>query len=323
MQDQFLAFQRFIERADRLLIGTHQSPDGDALGSSLAFCLYLQQIGKPFEFLCSDPAPQHLSFLPGVNLLRTEPSGTEFSYGVVLDLPTLSRIGRVREPFEKLSHLAILDHHVRLDQPVEVLLHDQSASATAVIVARYLKTIGAQITPDIATCLLTGIITDTGSFRFRNVNSECLSLASELVDAGGDFFEINDSIFQSRPISSASLQAKLLTRIQYECDERIAWSFLTFQDFEETGASDDQTEGFANELLSLQPVEIAAFIREASPGRIQVSLRSRNGIDVSAAARDFGGGGHLVAAGCTFSETTLSSAAHQLIERLKLCLESC
>lgn len=322
MQDQFLALQRFIERADCLLIGTHQSPDGDALGSSLAFCLYLEQVGKPFEFLCSDPPPQHLAFLPGLNLLRTEPSSTEFDYGVVLDVPTLSRIGRVRESFEKLSHLAIIDHHVRLDQPVEVLLLDESASATAVVVARYLKAIGAKITPDIATCLLTGIITDTGSFRFRNVNSECLSLASELMEAGGDFFGINESIFQSRPLSSASLQAKLLTRIQYECDERIAWSFLTFQDFEESGASDAQTEGFANELLSLQPVEIAAFIRESSPGRIKVSLRSRNGIDVSAAARDFGGGGHLAAAGCTFSDATLSSAAHQLIERLKLCLES-
>jgi phosphoesterase RecJ-like protein len=181
---------------------------------------------------------------------------------------------------------------------------------------------GIPITPEIATCLLTGIVTDTGSFRFRNTTPEALSMSAALLEQGGDINQVSEEIFQRKPLSGARLLGIVLDNIKLTCKDQLAWAVVHNDDFERTEARDEDTEGFVNELLSIRTVQIAALLREAKPGRVRCSLRSRGTYDVAEVARSFGGGGHRNAAGCTF-ETSPEEAEQLIVAGMKTCLGSC
>ena len=310
-----------IENASSILIGTHLNPDGDALDSALALSHYLDGLGVTNEVVCHHLPPRNLLFLPGVERIRQTPRRKDHDLGVMLDLEVFDRLGSAAPYFAACPRLIVIDHHVPHEEPGDLRIIDTTAAATALILTRLLIALHAKITPEIATCLLTGIVTDTGSFRFRNTTPEALSLSAALLEKGGDINQVSEEIFQSKPLSSARLLGHTLEHMCLACDDRLAWSLLRHTDFEDTGARDEDTEGFVNELLSIDTVQIAALMREAKPGKIRVSLRSRKGYDVAEVAQLFGGGGHRNAAGCTF-EGDPAEAERQLVERLKACLES-
>ena len=303
-----------------MLIGTHLNPDGDALGSALALSHYLDQRGIPNEVLCHHAPPANLEFLPGVDRIRQTPS-KEHDLGVVLDLDSIERLGNTGPFFEHLPHLVVIDHHVPHEAPGDLRIVDTDAPATAVILARLLTALGADITPQISTCLLTGIVTDTGSFRFRNTTAEALSISATLLEHGGDINLVSEEVFQRKPLSSARLLGIMLARMDIEQDDRLCYSVLEHADFASTGSTDEDTEGFVNELLSITTVQIAALFREPKPGRIRVSLRSRGTYDVADVARQVGGGGHRNAAGCSF-ETSFEEALELVLPKLRICLAS-
>lgn len=316
-----LALRREIENASTVLIGTHLNPDGDALGSALAFSLYLDSLKISNEVLCHHAPPPNLQFLPGVQRVRQEPKEPKHDLGVILDLDSTERLGNTATFFEACSRIVVIDHHVPHEAPGDLRIIDVQASATAVILTRILQELGAEITPDIATCLLTGIVTDTGSFRFRNTTPESLHLSAQLLEKGGDINKVSEEIFQRKPLSGARLLGALLQDFILECDGRLCWGALRLQDFEASDAGDEDTEGFVNELLSIDTVQIAALFREPKTHKIRVSLRSRGNYDVAEVAREFGGGGHHNAAGCSF-DLYLDEVVHMLIPRLRQCLES-
>jgi phosphoesterase RecJ-like protein len=282
---------------------------------------YLTQVGKKHEVLCHHPAPRNLRFLPGVDSILQVPTSEAHDLGIVLDLDTLERLGNTSPYFETCKRLAVIDHHVPHEAPGEIRIVDTHAPATALILTNVLRTFGAIITPEMATCLLTGIVTDTGSFKFRNTTPESLSVAAYLLECGADLNLITEEVFQTKPLAAMRLLGHTLETMQLASNDRIAWGKVSHRDFEWAGATDEDTEGFVNELLSINSVEIAAIMRETRQGRIRCSLRSRGNHDVAEAARTFGGGGHKNAAGCTFDDT-LENAEAQLVERLKACLES-
>ncbi|MCB8933329.1 MAG: bifunctional oligoribonuclease/PAP phosphatase NrnA [Fimbriimonadaceae bacterium] len=314
-------FQAELMGASSVLIGTHLNPDGDALGSALALSHLLDGMGIYNEVLNHHLPPANLEFLPGVGRVRQEPKREKFDLCVVLDLDSTERLGNVEPFFGACTRLIVVDHHIPHEAPGDLRIVDTDASATAAILTEMLLEMGAAITPDIATCLLTGIVTDTGSFRFRNTTVEALTLAARLLELGGDINLVSEEIFQRKPLSSARLLGFMLERMVLEADDRIAYSVLDFNDFEVTGARDENTEGFVNELLSIRTVQIAALIREPKPGRIRVSLRSRGEFDIAEVARQFGGGGHKNAAGCAFDGNP-EDAVTGLVPRLRACLES-
>jgi phosphoesterase RecJ-like protein len=314
------AFRQRIDGASSVLIGTHLNPDGDALGSALAVSFWLDGLGVPNEVLCHHMPPANLQFLPGVARIGQSPTKPH-DLGVILDLDSMERLGSTSIYFEPLPHLVVVDHHVPHEAPGDLRIVDTEAPATAVILARLLFELEAQITPEIATCLLTGIVTDTGSFRFRNTTPEALSVSARLIELGADINRVSEEVFQRKPLSSARLLGAMLERMQIELGDRLAFSTLTFEDFAETNAKDEDTEGFVNEMLSINTVHIAALFREPKPGRIRVSLRSRGDYDVAAVARDVGGGGHRNAAGCSF-ETSIEEALDLVLPRLRACLAS-
>lgn len=316
------AFRDELASASTVLIGTHLNPDGDALGSALAMGMYLDAIGLRCEVLCHHSAPRNLRFLPGVNRVRQEPKEEKYDLGIILDLDSMDRLGRTEPFFASCSRLIVIDHHIPHDAPGDVRIVDTSAPATAVILTRLLIALGAKVTPDMATCLLTGIVTDTGSYRFRNTTPEALAASAYLLERGGDLEKISEEIFQSKPLSAVRLLGHTLEMMRLECEDQIAWSVLSNDDFAVAQASDEDTEGFVNEMLFITSVQIAALLREPKRGRVRCSLRSRGDYDVAEVARYFGGGGHRNAAGCTL-DMPLEEAEAQLVARLKACLASC
>ncbi len=315
------AFEAEINNASKILIGTHLNPDGDALGSALGLALYLESLGKTVEVLCHHDAPKNLRFLPTVNRVRQIPLHTDHDLGIIVDLESFERLGTTAPYFEAMKRLVVIDHHVPHEAPGDLRIVDIGSAATALILTRLFEALDATITADMATCLYTGISTDTGSFRFRNTSSDALSAAATLLENGANLELVSEEIFQNRQLSSARLLGHALETMKLDVDDRLAWGCLSHRDFEWAKATDEDTEGFVNELLSIETVQIAALLREAKPGKIRCSLRSRRGFDVASVAREFGGGGHKNAAGCNF-EGSLSDAEHQLVEGMRKCLAS-
>ncbi len=314
-------FLREIRAAGSVLIGTHLNPDGDALGSALAVSHYLDSLKIENEVVCHHAPPRNLQFLPGVQRVRFSPKSEKHDLGIVVDLDSLDRLGSTQPYFNGCSRTMFIDHHIPIEQPGDIRIVDTSAPATAHILTQLFLTLDVEFTPEIATCLLTGIVTDTGSFRFRNTTPESLSLAAILLEHGGDINKVSEEIFQRRTLSSARLLGFCLERLKLECDDRLCWSILEFEDFEHTGARDEDTEGFVNELLSIETVEIAFIVREPKEGRARVSLRSRGNLDVAEVARKFGGGGHRNAAGLNFESYDPDSIS-KLVAELTKCLAS-
>ncbi|MBS1717493.1 MAG: bifunctional oligoribonuclease/PAP phosphatase NrnA [Armatimonadetes bacterium] len=310
-----------FRNASSVLIGTHLNPDGDALGSALAASLFLDGLGVANEVLCHHAPPKNMEFLPGISRVRQRPKEEKHDLALILDLESLERLGSTEPYFVECPRMVVIDHHLPHHSPGDLRLVDTSAAATAAILGRLLLASGEKITPEIATCLLTGIVTDTGSFRFRNTNSEALSLAASLLEVGGNINLISEEVFQKRPYSSVRLYGHMLDTMSMEANNQLCYSRIHFEDFQVTGATDEDTEGFVNELLSIDTVQIAFLAREAKPGKIRVSMRSRNNYDVAKVAQEFGGGGHRNAAGCTF-EDSMEDAVAQLVPRLKACLAS-
>lgn len=314
-------FVQAVTSAGSVLIGTHLNPDGDALGSALAVSHYLDGLGIRNEVLCHHMPPKNLRFLPGVSRIKQTPKEEKYDLGIVVDLDSLERLGSTEQFFASCDRTIFVDHHVPHNAPGDIRIVDTAAPATAVILTRLFQHIGVEITREMATCLITGIVTDTGSFRFRNTTPESLSLTASLLEKGGDLSQVSEQVFQSKPISSARLLGFALERMSLASDDRLCWSVLTIEDFEQNHAVDEDTEGFVNELLTIETVQISALFREPKRGKVRCSIRSRGEYDVAAVARIFGGGGHRNAAGCNF-EGPVDEAVDQLVVELKRCLES-
>lgn len=309
-----------VERASHILIGTHRNPDGDALGSALALSHWLDGRGVSNEVICHNEPPRNLRWMPGVGRIRQEPRG-KADLGLILDLDSLDRLGDAAVHFAECPRTIVVDHHVPHESPGDLRIIDVGAPATCVILTRLLAALDAEITPAIATCLLTGTVTDTGSFRFRNTNAEALSVASFLVARGADLATITEEVFTRKPLAATRLLGFVLETMRLNHDETLGWSVVPLEEFEHTGAKDEDTEGFANEILAIGTVRAAAILREPKRNRVRVSLRSRAGVDVSAVAREFGGGGHKNASGFTF-DGPLDEIEGRLVTSLTRCLAS-
>ncbi|MCX7800044.1 MAG: bifunctional oligoribonuclease/PAP phosphatase NrnA [Fimbriimonadales bacterium] len=311
-----------LSKAKAVLIGTHKNPDGDAIGSALALARFIDTLRKPCEVLCHDLPRDNLRFLPDIDRVRLRPEGRGHDLGIVVDLESVSRLGDAAPYFEGCRQIVVIDHHLPHEAPGDLRLVDPTAPATAVLVTRFLLDAKAKIDPDTAQLLLTGIVTDTGGFRFRNTTPEALHLGAKLLELGGDIAAINHHVFESKPLSDVRLLGIMLAKMQLEMDGRLCHAALSQRDFELTETTDEATEGFVNHLLCIETVQVAVLLREHIPGRWRISLRSTDRFDVAAVARSLGGGGHRNAAGCSI-EGTEEQALERLRPELQKCLESC
>jgi phosphoesterase RecJ-like protein len=213
-----------------------------------------------------------------------------------------------------------IDHHPKNDHFGKYNWVDPSAAAVGELVFSLIKSLLGELTPEIATNLYVAILTDTGSFQFSNTSAKTFSIAAELVDAGADPAEIAQAVLMNQDESRIRLLARVLQTLEFDTSRRIAWIHLDRRMLLETGASASDTEGIVNYPLSVEGVLVSAFFREEQDGSYRVSLRSKDGSDVSAVAEQFGGGGHENAAGLS-ANGSLAEVKAKVLERLLALLD--
>lgn len=288
-------------RASRtVVLACHVNPDGDALGSLLGLGLALLALDKSVTFLSEDGVPDILAFLPGAERVRRTTNLLAFDLALVVDSGDLPRVGKSIQPvIGRARRVVDIDHHVTAGAFGDIRVLNARAASTAEIVYALLTTLGAVITPEIATCLFTGIITDTGSFRFQNVTPNTLRVAAALLEAGAPPAHISENVFDNRTFAATRLLGAALAALRQTDDGRIVWTHVTAQDFHAFGAADADTEGIVSYVRGVRGADVGILFREMADGTVRVSLRSREGLDVSQIAARFGGGGHRMASGCT------------------------
>jgi phosphoesterase RecJ-like protein len=290
-----------IRDGRRFLLTTHEGPDGDALGSLLGMHNLLGQLGKDsVMFLAAKefPLPIEYRFLPLEEVFHEPPADMADRTVVFLDCGNLDRM-----PVDFLSndgtHVINIDHHHDNTRFGDFNLVDTSASSTAEIVYGLALQLGAEVTPEMASALYVGLITDTGKFMYENTDARTHRIAAELIEAGVDVSDIYRRLYESVPLEKLHLVARALEAIERPC-EGLAITSITEADYRATGSGEEMTEGIIDFLRSLEGTKVAAVIRDlGSRGQAarKVSLRSSGGVDVSAIAREQGGGGHVRAAG--------------------------
>ncbi len=296
---------KFMERGSSFLLAGHERPDGDAAGSVLGLGSALSGMGKEVFLYASEEIPRSLAFLPGASKLQTELPGDllrEYTL-VMLDCNEVSRLGKHGHRLVKAaSSVVILDHHLgtgicgQLPMPC-VSVIDTRACATSEICLRLLRGLEWEISKDIATCLYTGVVTDTGGFRYSNTSADTFMIARQLVLAGADPYEIALNCFESRPVSKLKLLGLALETLEVLYHGRVSVMLLTPEMFALSGARETETDDFVSYARGIDTVEVAVLIKEVKPGNISVSLRSKHFVNVAEIAGRFGGGGHFNAAG--------------------------
>jgi phosphoesterase RecJ-like protein len=315
-----------IHRSSSILLICHVSPDGDAIGSLLGLGLGLQALAKEPTLACADTPPDKFSFLPGFESIVNTIDLGSFDLVIGLDSSDPLRLGRVYET----DHLAgvpliNIDHHVTNLYFGDVNLVDTGAASTAEIILTLLDHLGVSIDEDgtpnktgIASCLLTGIVTDTLSFRTSNVTPRVLKAALRLVEAGASLSQVTHYAFNQRPLNELNVLAVGLGRLQTEAG--LAWSEISLADRYACGDGGNGDAGLVGMLARTREVHIAAVFTEKENNQVEISFRADPGFDVSQLALSLGGGGHPAAAGCTV-EGPLEAAKAQVLPLLRAALE--
>src|SRR6266404_4456919 len=292
-----------IRSHDRLLLVTHENPDGDALGSILATKLALDQLGKDsVMYLYGDaPLPAEYSFMPLAELQRQLPDDWRERVLIAVDCANESRLGPDPEPLAGAPLVIDIDHHHDNSRFGAVNLIVANASSTGEVLRDLFAALGVELTPDIAEALYIALVTDTGRFQYSNTTAKSLRLAAELVEAGADVHAIFRRVYETVQFAKLKLLARALDRAQLYEGGRLLVSYLVRSDFSEVGAVEPYSEGIIDYLRQAEGAELVALIREPPTEggpRHRISLRSSHDeVDVSAIARQVGGGGHRQAAG--------------------------
>jgi phosphoesterase RecJ-like protein len=292
-----------IRAADRFLLTTHEGPDGDALGSLLALHQILTQLGKDsVMFLAAKefPLPVEYRFLPLEEVFHEPPVDVVDRILVFLDCGNIDRMP-VGFLHRGESRILNIDHHHDNTGFGTLNLVDTDASCTAEILFELAKLLGVELTPEIAGALYVALVTDTGRFMYENTSPTTHRVAAELIEACVDVHDTYRRLYERVPIEKLRLVARAIERIERFADCNLAVTYISADDYADTGASEVLTEGIIDHVRALDGTEVAAMIRDKTDGgraARKVSLRSTVGrVDVSAIARKRGGGGHRRAAG--------------------------
>ena len=312
-----------ISSAVRVVLCAHVSPDGDALGSALALGLALRRMGVdvvvshdtvPFR------TPPSLMFLPGQDLLvRPDSINPGVDVVVAFDTGSRDRLGSLEHLIDGARAMIVVDHHVTNTRFGTHNLIDVTAASTTVMVTRLLDAMGVELDSEIATCLYTGLVTDTGSFKYAATTPEVHLLAARLLAAGIRHDLIARSVYDSATFGYVQLLGDVLSRVQLDAELGLVWTTITSEDLARYALSLDEVEGVIDVVRMTVEAEVAAVIKQDPTGAWKVSTRSKGAVDVGQLCVSLGGGGHTFAAGYTSAygpEQTLA----QLREALRAVL---
>ena len=305
-----------VRRGRRFALCSHARPDGDAVGSLLACGRMLAQLGKQAELFSADPVPRIYRGLPCAETIRhvARLDGT-FDAVILLECDGIART-RLSGLEDRL--IVNIDHHASWRAFADVNWIDEQACAVAEMIYRLARAAGAEITPEMAACLYTAVLTDTGSFCYEGTDAHAFELARELVGCGADPAAIAREVYFSNPLPKMLLLGAALTRLKRE--GRLAWLWVTNEDMARAEAAEEDCEGIVNYAIAIAGVDAAVLLRELPGGKARLSLRSKGSVNVARIAAGFGGGGHLHAGGCTL-EGPLDAAAQRILATMRRELE--
>ncbi|MGA2403198.1 MAG: bifunctional oligoribonuclease/PAP phosphatase NrnA [Syntrophobacteraceae bacterium] len=290
-----------IRNNERFMVATHVRPDGDAIGSLLATKLILQRLGKKVDVYSQDRFPPEFEFLPEAREVQSKPlESVEYEVAILVDCGDFERVGGELSGFiaRRVPFLINIDHHIPNKPFGNINWVETSASSTCEMLFDLCMSLSLAPDAALSTLLYTGIVTDTGSFRFSNTNKRVFEMVSILIEAGADPAYIATQVYDSAAPEKLKLLAQVLGTVEFHAGSRIASAELTRSMLSNSSASYMDSEGFINHLRSVKSVDLAILFRETGDGMIHVSMRSREGINVAKLAHRYGGGGHRQAAAC-------------------------
>ena len=299
------AIAALVRDEPKFLLTTHEGPDGDALGSLLGMHYLLESLGKDSAmFLAAKefPLPIEYRHLPLEGVFHEPPADVRDRVVVFLDCGNIDRmpVDFLREDGKLMVNI---DHHHDNTEFGDLNFVDAGASCTAEIVYELAVLLDVKVSPAMARSLYIGIVTDTGKFMYDATKAHTHRVAADLIDAGVNVDDVNRRLYESVPIEKLRLLSRALDNLEIHCDGKLIVSYITDEDYEETGAGEEMTEGIIDNLRAVDGIRVAAVVRDqVSRGHSarKISLRAGDDhTDVSALARKFGGGGHVRAAGCS------------------------
>ncbi len=290
-----------LKTATAVLIFSHNRPDGDTLGSATALRLALKKLGIRADIVCNGDVPDKLKYLKGSEEITKTPDHTvRYSAHVSVDCSTEGMFTELYSFYKKNRVTFNVDHHVSNTRYAKYNYVEETASACEIIY-NLIKDLNVKIDCDIADCLLTGIVTDTGAFCHSNVTDNTLYVASMLKKAGADLHKIIKLNFKNQTKQRSDLYARVISKMRYRLNGKVGIIVITKKDLEETGAVDNLTEGFIDYPLTVDTVEVAISLLETGNNRYKISLRSKGKVNVNEIASIYGGGGHVLASGAVLN----------------------
>ena len=315
MKNNLEIFKKSIDQAQSISICSHISPDGDAVGSSTGLYLALKEMGKDVYLVKNDDFPSNLEFVKHEDFY-TGGQAFETDLFIVTDVSSDDRIGNGIE-FHKLAKNSLcIDHHKTNDGFFPNCIIESTLSSTCELIAAILFEGEYKISPLAATFLYLGISTDTHRFQYESTSAETLRIAAKLIDLGADKKMINLALYESLNVNYLLLQAEVINSATRFHDGKFIIASLTNDQLDKYGLDHDETEGLVSILKSITGIEVACLVKEHEELDQKISFRSKETVDVSAIAQEFGGGGHIRASGCTILSNN-KDAFDKVYERLK------
>ncbi|MEI7884785.1 MAG: bifunctional oligoribonuclease/PAP phosphatase NrnA [Clostridia bacterium] len=317
MNSSYSEILDYIKKNDNFLVVGHAMPDGDCMGSCLAFARILKQLRKKYYIVNKNPIPVYLEFLLNEQkLIMPELIPTDYLVNAIFYLDC-GDVARSNIDFSCYKEAVIIniDHHISNTGYGNLSLVQKNSSSTGeVIFELFHKWIDFDC--QTATALYTAIETDTGSFKYANASAQTMEIAAKLLKSGADKELIRKNIYNKRSLTGIQAISIALNSLQTDFEKGIAWLSISYEDKMKYGLQDEDYEGIVYYANTIENIEVGVFFKENSPGNIKVSLRSNSTCDVNAFAQKFGGGGHLRAAGCNLAMSLLQ-AEEYLVNSLK------
>jgi bifunctional oligoribonuclease and PAP phosphatase NrnA len=294
----------FIEGADHMLVVSHVDPDGDAVSSTLATATILRAYGKKVTMVNASPIPAKFLFLPGVeDILRPQQIKEKFAHVVTVDCADAKRVGECASLYTDAVKILNIDHHISNDGFGDVNLVMPTAAATVDILFDWIENRQLAWDQALAMIIYTGMLTDTGGFRYANTTPKLLRKAAQLLEVGIAADRIAHDVLETMTMGQAQLLQIALSTLRCAEDGRIAWMTLRLADLRQVEVASEEAGGIVHYARNIAGVEVGILFCEKEEGLIKVSLRSRDCVNVAIVAQQIGGGGHARAAGCMYQGT--------------------
>lgn len=315
--------EKFISNAKCIAIFSHINPDADALGSGIALKIALEKKGKEVSFLIDGPIHQNFQFL-NVNQHCNKNEFLNFDLAICLDCPEPRRVGSKLNKLYNIKNKINIDHHPDNANYGTINLVSQKDCSTCSILFKMFNYLNWEITPNIATCLYSGIVGDTGRFKHNNTTSDDLISSAKLLELGAEFELINYNLFERMSLNEFELLKFALNKTEFYFENKFALICLSIQDLIKTNTSMQDTHILIDYLMNIESVKVAVVMTQEKPNEFRVSIRSRNNYNAQKIAKVFGGGGHFCASGCRIFynlQKSKQKIINAVLQEVKRCME--